>query len=239
MPCCAFLVMFAASRAGAQTGDTAQLFEEAVTAQRGGDNAEAIRKYRQILKAKPDLLPAWINLGVASVQAGQFAEGIESYRKALGMDPTNRTVQTYLALAFFKQGDTATALRGFEELYKADPRDVRVATLLAACALRGGDAKWAHAVLEPFAETAADTQDYTWAMSDNVGCERQTARWGRGGGARGYNFERGGSVDAGGPEFTGLERVCARADGFGKCRTVELRAAGSAHRAGAGAREEC
>ncbi len=160
---CALLLMFPA-----QAVDTAQLFQQAVTAQRGGDNAVAIRTYREILKSKPDLMPALINLGVASVQAGQFGEAIESYRKALAIEPGNRAVQTYLALAFFKQGDTAAALRGFEELYKTDSHDVRIATLLAACALQIGDAQRALAVLEPFMDSAADDQDYTWALATTL-----------------------------------------------------------------------
>ena len=52
--------------AGAQTPDPRQLFQEAMSAQQRGDYAVAIQQYRRVVNLKPDLLPAWVNLGVAS-----------------------------------------------------------------------------------------------------------------------------------------------------------------------------
>jgi tetratricopeptide (TPR) repeat protein len=149
---------------GAQTENPAQIFADAMSAQQRGDYGTAIQRYRRVVKMKPDLLPAWINLGVALVQAGQFSEAIDSYHSALTLDPHNRQVQIYLALAYFKKGDTTTASHQFEELLSADPKDVRVATLLGATYLQSGDNRHALLVLEPLAAAAGDNPDFLWAL---------------------------------------------------------------------------
>ncbi len=148
----------------AQTPDPRQLFQQAISAQQRGDYATAIRQYRQAVKLKPDLMPAWINLGVALVHSGRFLEAIDSYRSALALDPHNRQVQFYLALAYFKRGDAASASRQFEGLLRADPKDMRVATLLGASYLQSGNSERALEVLTPFTASAADNPDFLWAL---------------------------------------------------------------------------
>ncbi|MGA8026460.1 MAG: tetratricopeptide repeat protein [Bryobacteraceae bacterium] len=141
-----------------------QLFQRAIGAQQHGDYALAIQEYRATVKLQPDLLAAWINLGVALVQAGRFPEAIESYRSALALDPRNRQVQFYLGLAYFKEGDTAHASRQFEEVLRLDPKDIRAATLLGASYLQSGENARALNVLAPLAGSASDNPDFLWSL---------------------------------------------------------------------------
>jgi Flp pilus assembly protein TadD len=150
--------------AAAQAPEPRQLFEDAVSAQQRGDYGLAIQQFRRLVKLQPDLLPAWVNLGVVLVQVGQFPEAIESYRSALALDPHNRQVQLFLGLAQFKKGDAASAARQFEELLQADPKDIRVATLLGASYLQSGESGRALALLAPLAASAGDNPDFLWAL---------------------------------------------------------------------------
>jgi tetratricopeptide (TPR) repeat protein len=150
--------------ATAQSPDPSQLLKDAVSAQQRGDYGLAIQQYRRLVKLKPDLLPAWINLGVALVQVGQFSEAIDSYHAALALDSHNRQARFFLALAYFKQGNAAGASPLFEELLKADPKDIRVATLLGASYLQSGESGRALALLAPLAGSAGDNSDFLWAL---------------------------------------------------------------------------
>src|ERR1035438_9489398 len=77
----------------AQAPDPKALFEKAMSAQQRGDYATAVEQYRHVVKLSPDVLPAWINMGVALVQLGQFQQAIDSYRSALALDPKNSQVR--------------------------------------------------------------------------------------------------------------------------------------------------
>jgi tetratricopeptide (TPR) repeat protein len=147
-----------------QAPDPEQLFREAVSAQQRGDNAQAVQQYRRIAKLRPDLLPVWVNLGVALVQLQQFPEAIESYKTALALDPKNRDIQFYLALAYFKNRDEFGSSAVLEKLAKDDPKDLRVAILLGDCYLKLGSYDRALTLLAPLARQAGDNPDFLWVF---------------------------------------------------------------------------
>ncbi|MBV9269286.1 MAG: tetratricopeptide repeat protein, partial [Acidobacteriaceae bacterium] len=101
--CAAAFLFMGVSYLCAQVSDPGQLFHEAVTAQQRGDYSSAIQQYRELVKSKPDFVPAWINLGVALAHVGQWDEAVESYRSALALDPQNQQIKLNLGLAFFKK----------------------------------------------------------------------------------------------------------------------------------------
>src|SRR5277367_1177164 len=89
----------------AQTPAPEQLFREAVEAQRRGDDATAIAKYKELIKARPDVVEVRANLGAALAHQGRFDEAIEQYAAALVRSPENTGIRFNLALAYYKKSD--------------------------------------------------------------------------------------------------------------------------------------
>jgi tetratricopeptide (TPR) repeat protein len=148
----------------AQAPDPEKLFNQAMSAQQRGDLAEAARVYRKVVEGAPDVLPAWVNLGVTLVRMQQYPEAIAAYRQALVLDPRNRQIQFYLALAYFKKGDASGASAQLEDLLKTGEPDVAMATLLGECYLRSGKAERALALLSPYSESARANPDLAYEL---------------------------------------------------------------------------
>jgi tetratricopeptide (TPR) repeat protein len=158
------LAILIGSVALAQAPDAEQIFRDAVAAQKRGDDAAAIAKYRELLKLRPDAAQVRANLGAALAHAGQYEEAIEQYRAALAKLPDNRPLRLNLALAYYKKGDLARAAELLDSLRQAEPGDVQVATLLGDCYSRMGRDQDAIAALTP-AETAhPDDLNVAWAL---------------------------------------------------------------------------
>ena len=62
-------------------------FSMALSRQRAGNTAEAIRIYQQILAANADFAPAWINCGVALRILGQFDASIVYLQRGIALKP--------------------------------------------------------------------------------------------------------------------------------------------------------
>jgi Flp pilus assembly protein TadD len=144
-----FCAILLASIALAQSADVDQLFRAALDAQQRGDFAAAIRDYRRLLQAHPDLPDARANLAAALVHVGRFEEAISEYRAALKSEPNNAVIHLNLALAFYKSGDFHSAAGELETLHTSQPGDARVATLLADCYSKLGDNPRVVATLAP------------------------------------------------------------------------------------------
>ena len=70
-------LLLLACAAAAQTPGPDQLFRDAVAAQQRGDDATAVRDYRELLKQHPEVFQARANLGVVLARQGHFDEAIE------------------------------------------------------------------------------------------------------------------------------------------------------------------
>jgi tetratricopeptide (TPR) repeat protein len=143
----AFLI--AAGVACAQSSNNPkQLFHDAVDAQKRGDNALAVRKYRELLKSYPDSLEVRANLGAALAKLNRHDEAIEQYRAVLSKKE-NADLRLNLALAYYKKGALRDAVEQLNTLRAAQPNDARVATLLADCYTSLGQDENAIATLKP------------------------------------------------------------------------------------------
>jgi Flp pilus assembly protein TadD len=140
-----------ASAALAQDRDVEQLFPAAVRAQQRGDFTTAVRDYRELLAAHPDLPDARANLGAALVHLGRFDEAIAEYRTALHSLPNDAAIRLNLALAYYKKGDFHAAITELETLHAAEPGNRKIATLLADSYSKLGDNARAVATLSPLA----------------------------------------------------------------------------------------
>jgi tetratricopeptide (TPR) repeat protein len=157
-----FFLLFGA--AAAQSPTPEQLFHDAVAAQRRGDDAEAVSKYQDLIKLRPDAAEVRANLGAALAHMGRFDEAIVQYRAALVRLPGNTGLRLNLALAYYKKGDMPGAAGELKPLHEANPDDVRIATLLGECYSRQGHDGDAIAVLAPLEEAHPDDLDLAWAL---------------------------------------------------------------------------
>ena len=82
----------------AQTQDPARMFQDAVAAQKRGDDATAIRLYTELLKIRPDVIEVRANLGAALARENRFDEAIEQYKMVLEKNQ-NPALRLNLALA--------------------------------------------------------------------------------------------------------------------------------------------
>jgi tetratricopeptide (TPR) repeat protein len=133
----------------AQTASPEQLFQEAVAAQRRGDDDLAIRNYRQLLKLYPDAAEVRANLGAVLAKQGKLDEAIEQYRVVLSKSPDNPPLRLNLALAYYKKEALPEAIRELTRVYKADTSSLQVALLLADCYLRTAQPAAAVSLLTP------------------------------------------------------------------------------------------
>ena len=162
--CAVLLSVLVSSIAFAQSGTIEEQFRNAVTAQERGDFAAAVREYRELLRANPNLVDARANLAASLVHLGQFDEAVAEYRTALKQDPTNKDIRLNLALAFYKKGDLSQAAIELDSLLKTEPGNTRFATLLADCYSRMGDDTKAIALLKPLQADHPEDLDLDYVL---------------------------------------------------------------------------
>ena len=157
----AFLI--AAGAALAQSSSPEQLFRDAVAAQQRGDDALAVRKYQELLKAYPDSIEVRANLGAALAQLGRYDEAIVEYRAVLAKKD-NAGLRFNLALAYYKKSDWRDAAQQFTALGGAQAGDPRTATLLADCYTHLGQDRQVIAILTPLAAAHPDDLAIAWLL---------------------------------------------------------------------------
>lgn len=161
---CALAAILFCLPAFAQQLDPRQIFDEALAAQKSGNLALAVSKYRQVLRLQPNLTPAHANLAGALVSLGKYNQAISEYKTALKEVPGNSALELNLAIAYFKKGDTANAAGLLNALRAVNPADERVAILLGGCDVRLGQDALAVELLTPFEARDPDNLDLEFAL---------------------------------------------------------------------------
>jgi tetratricopeptide (TPR) repeat protein len=159
------LVAMSAAQAPAQSPNPDQLYDSAVQAQLRGDFETAIQDYRNVLKVRPQMVEARVNLGAALAHVGQFDAAIAEYRAALPLMDDKTGVIFNIGLAYFKKGDWKDARDQFEPLAKAQPEDVRIAILLGDAEVKLGDGKAAVDLLTPLEPANAQNPDFDFVFA--------------------------------------------------------------------------
>ena len=148
----------------AQGTDLQRLFQEAVAAQQRGDDAAAVRDYRELLRIHPDATAVRVNLGATLADLKRFSEAIEQYRVVLTSDPSNRMARTNLALAYRDNHDLTNAIKELEQLHREDTNDGQALMLLADCLVRSGRYAEAISLLTPVEAAQPDNLDLQWLL---------------------------------------------------------------------------
>jgi tetratricopeptide (TPR) repeat protein len=117
-----------------------ELMKQAMEAQRDGNYEIAIRNYKEILAAYPNIPEIRSNLGAAYAGAGHYTEAIAEYQRSLKLKP-NPQVHLNLALAYYKLGDLSSAVENLKAVHGKDPQNLQTLTLLSDCYLQLGQNK--------------------------------------------------------------------------------------------------
>ena len=148
----------------AQTPDPQLLFQEAVAAQQQGDDAIALRKYRELLRLHPEAAMVRVNLGATLAHLKRYDEAIEQYRAVLKSDSANGPARLNLALVYQEKGDLRHAVLELESLHRSKPRDAQTNMLLADCYVRLERYAAAVALLLPLESAQPEDQDLEWLL---------------------------------------------------------------------------
>lgn len=159
IPLLAVLLMHAAF---AQDASPEQLFRDAVEAQKRGDDALAVAKYRELIELRPDIVEAHANLGAALSRLRRFDEAIAEYERALAGAPDRVQIRLNLALAYYKAGRIDRAAAGFETSHNLAPEEKRITLLLADCWLQQGENRKVIALLEPLDAQSRDDLTFSY-----------------------------------------------------------------------------
>ncbi|HEV2246488.1 MAG TPA: tetratricopeptide repeat protein, partial [Terriglobia bacterium] len=144
--------------------DAQTLSQEARDALQRGNAALAVREYRQLLEAHPEMVAARANLAAALASLGRFDDAIAQYQMALKEEPGNPSVLFNLALTCFRKGDYMQAAQRFAAIHNEEPTNARVATLLANCELHLRRVDQAISLLQPLEKANPDNLDLEWAL---------------------------------------------------------------------------
>ena len=133
----------------AQSGQSPQdLLREAVSLHQAGKLDEAIRDYRAVLDAYPNMAQVRSNLGAALVGAGRYDEAIVEYNRALEIAPDPH-VRLNLALAYYKASRLPEAVSTLIQIREQEPANLQAVMVLADCYLQMGKNKDVAELLEP------------------------------------------------------------------------------------------
>jgi tetratricopeptide (TPR) repeat protein len=126
------------------------IYRDAVRLQQEGKLDEAVAKYQEVLRLRPNSVAAHTNLGSTLARLGRYDDAITHYKAALKTDPENPGIHMNLGLAYYKQGQISAAIGEFEFGHGKQPENLQIALLLAdSYALIGDDAKVLE-LLDPF-----------------------------------------------------------------------------------------
>jgi tetratricopeptide (TPR) repeat protein len=107
------------------------LYAQAKAAQQRGDNAEAIEKYRAMLKLAPHLAPAYNNLGMLYFNEHDYEHAAQVLKHGLELNPNMPTASALLGLSYHEIGDHAQAEPLLEAAVRANPNDDNLQMALA------------------------------------------------------------------------------------------------------------
>jgi len=140
------------------------LLRDADAADARGDVQEAIRLYRDFLKAHPDSAEVRTNLGVALARIGLYNDAIVQYDEALKLAPNNSIILLDRALGWYKQASYEKAAAELINLRTKHPENQQALYLLADCYLRLDRNADAVALLQPAYEAAPSDRAVEFAL---------------------------------------------------------------------------
>lgn len=156
------LLCLMALRVLAQESDPGALLERATEEYKSGDYTAAIRDYRQVLRMRPNMYVAKVDLGAALSDIGKYDDAIVLFKDALLSSRDKKPVLMNLALAYFRKGELALARERMEEVHRLDPKDEKASLLLGDIDLRLGHPKETVDLISPLDRANQDNLDFQY-----------------------------------------------------------------------------
>src|SRR5260370_36539904 len=104
------------------------------------DNARAAIEFKNAIKLKKDLLPAWRNLGEVDELTGQRGELVPIFRTIVELDPNDNAAKLKLAKLLLTAGSLDEALNLANAASEADSRNANAVALKALILFKLNDA---------------------------------------------------------------------------------------------------
>jgi tetratricopeptide (TPR) repeat protein len=104
-----------------------ELVLRAQEAQKRGDYRRAAASYREILKRRPDLADARVNLGLMCHLLGEYREAVRTFDAALRQQPTLFVANLFLGLDLIRIDQPRRALSYLQRAQILNPRDEQAA----------------------------------------------------------------------------------------------------------------
>jgi tetratricopeptide (TPR) repeat protein len=118
------------------TPEVQQLYAEAQAAQKSGDEAAAIQKYRAMIRLAPHLAAAYNNLGRLYFNQHDFADAAETLAKGLKLNPDMPTASAMLGMSYLETGQVEKAEAPLQTALQANPKDPLAQMALAKVLIR-------------------------------------------------------------------------------------------------------
>lgn len=120
------------------TPEVQRLYAEANAATQKGDDAAAIKEYREIIKLAPHLAPAYNNLGVLYFNQHDFGNASEVLKRGLEINPEMPTATAMLGMSYVQLGLEDKAEPLLRKTLRSDPKNDQVEMMLARMLLNQG-----------------------------------------------------------------------------------------------------
>ena len=144
-----------------------QLYTEAKSAERSGDVAGAISKYKSILAVAPHLGPAYNNLGALYLRQREYKQAIATLKQGLQVGPSMYSATVLLGITYFEAGQFTEARQRLEVAVRANPKDNNAEFYLAKDLIKLQDFGPAATHLQELTRRDPNNQEI-WYMLGNV-----------------------------------------------------------------------
>jgi tetratricopeptide (TPR) repeat protein len=112
------------------TPEVQELYAQAKAAQKRGDNAAAIEKYRAMIKLAPHLAAAYNNLGMLYFDGHDYNRAAEVLQRGMELNPNMPSAAAMLGMSYFQLGNNEKAQPLLEAALRANPKDDQVEMVL-------------------------------------------------------------------------------------------------------------
>lgn len=114
-------------------------FQAGQQAIKGGQLELAVTEFNKVLRLKPDLVEAQVNLGLAHHLLGQYVESTAVLARAARQQPGLAPANLFLGLGYVKLGLHQKAVPPLEQALRLEPGNREARRALASCYLAGDD----------------------------------------------------------------------------------------------------
>lgn len=149
------------------TPEVQRLYAEAQAAQKQGDDAGAIAKYRAMLRLAPHLAAAYNNLGRLYFNQHDYSHAADTLAAGLKLNPQMPTASAMLGMSYFELGEVDKAEAPLQTALEANPQDPLVQVAMAKVLIR--ERKYDEAVALLKTHTTQNPRDQeAWYLLGNT-----------------------------------------------------------------------